>query len=201
MSPEKAIVEQAKRPSTTSETSSSFYQKSASRFDERSFSPFGFNSQAPAYQTVDLEGININDGLGYTVTITAGQGQPKRRRRLTRLSFQTDPEGLAGLTGSEGKPEWEMETVKHPMRALSRLNRRHALDPVDETKGPIEIHTRRSLEVRESFHTGPAESSVSSGPASTTLSQVERRYTNWALRTSATLSSFGSFLLDADEDE
>jgi hypothetical protein len=198
VSPEKAIVEQAKRPSTGSEISSTIVQKSSSGYGDCSFSPYGFDSEVPVYQTVDLEGININDGLGYTVTITAGNGMPKRRRRLTRLSFQQDP---GSLTTSDEKRQWEMGPIKQPLKALSRLSRRHALETVDEQNTVVEIHTRRSLEVKESFHTIQASSGQSPEQPSTTLSQAQRRYANWAIRTSATMSSFGSFLLDADDED
>lgn len=90
----------------------------------------------------DLEGIGV-DGFGYTVTVTGGPEGPKRRK-LTNHCIRI-PRNLK--SGTKGAPTWNLgnsikRLVRHPARDS---------DANLSEKGNVEIITRKSLELRESF--------------------------------------------------
>ncbi|QDS76340.1 hypothetical protein FKW77_002789 [Venturia effusa] len=107
---------------------------------EPKLSTYASQAEILLSRTVDVEGIAL-DGLGYTVSITAGESESKK-------SNLSKPWRRSGADVETGQMNWPARTN------VSRSG------PVDEEPkiGTIEIVERKSLELRESFElTRPAQ--------------------------------------------
>jgi hypothetical protein len=117
-----------------------------------------YTSYSTYWRTIDVEGIGVDDGFGYTVTITSANLKTVRKRGCLRsLLFppDEDPEfpelALRDSCTVAGKPP-----PTHHARA--HHHREHGSVPMWGLRGfdkePIEVVARSSLEVVEETRTG-----------------------------------------------
>jgi hypothetical protein len=115
--------------------------------DDKKLSVFASQAERLLYRPVDLEGIAV-DGYGYTVTITAEN--PKLRKRKSRRYFS--------FGGNESEQDFGITSPRRSLARMWSVRRTGTPQPnmsLDEQ--PIEIITRRSLELRESFRKNSKE--------------------------------------------
>jgi hypothetical protein len=105
----------------------------------------------------DLEGIGFDDGMGYTVKISAPNrvedrllsNKPSGGLRLSskqndRYSVRNEPRATSRSSQRRGSSRTGSRLQKYPIR-----------HPSQDSKERIEIVERRSVEIRESFHGNP----------------------------------------------
>jgi hypothetical protein len=109
----------------------------------------------------DLEGIGAEDGLGYTVSITAANRDGRRHHHRGSHSFgfsgrrsssQQQQPRLSSRSGTGARSTSRLQKHTGQSSYLSSSPRAH-LSSVDSARPeePLEIVTRRTVEVRESF--------------------------------------------------
>jgi len=142
-----------------------------------------YTSYATYWKTVDVEGIAL-DGLGYTVTITAGTPKSGRKSWFRSLIRSKDEE-----TAAPAHPELRTDTTIQTYRSRSKLGWGGS-----KSKEPIEIVTRNSFEVVEENYRGDA---TSPHRVSSLGSAGEIVDLNWALRNTR---GHQSFFYDVESD-
>jgi hypothetical protein len=154
--------------STVSDAQDTFNQGNTTKLckpwrSNETFDHFGTTSRTLVDRTYDLEGI-ANDGYGYTVTISADPSTINKGADGGKLSTQKVDKSKKNLVEGEVGIIANRKT-KHRTRLMSswrqfcteNISNWPFSRPSIEENVTLEVVTRRSLEIRESFEQAASE--------------------------------------------